>query len=297
MWVRTEMKRDYSLVKTILLMLCLSVGLVACSLPTKILPDAEFNALMVDADAAIHDGRWEVASRKLDQAALIQPNNLNVKLKQGLAYQLSGKLAMAHNAYQQIIDAAHNPTGKNIEIIRAAKTNQAKLGFKSLVAVSEPSISVPEAGQSTSAESTAVALAPDTVEAKELIAEVASISSKVPAEANNEAHVSQQIKAWLAAWQEKRVDDYIAHYQSDFKGDFSSHAEWKKQRASRINAAKGLTVQIAELKVEQRDADTAMATFIQTYQSAQHTDTGLKTLHLKKINDNWLITLEQFTKQ
>lgn len=297
MWVRTEMKRDYSLVKTILLMLCLSVGLVACSLPTKILPDAEFNALMVDADAAIHDGRWEVASRKLDQAALIQPNNLNVKLKQGLAYQLSGKLAMAHNAYQQIIDAAPNPTGKNIEIIRAAKTNQAKLGFKSLVAVSEPSISVPEAGQSTSAESTAVALAPDTVEAKELIAEVASISSKVPAEANNEAHVSQQIKAWLAAWQEKRVDDYIAHYQSDFKGDFSSHAEWKKQRASRINAAKGLTVQIAELKVEQRDADTAMATFIQTYQSAQHTDTGLKTLHLKKINDNWLITLEQFTKQ
>ncbi len=291
------MKREYSLVKSILLILCLSVGLVACSLPTKILPDAEFNALMVDADAAIHDGRWEVASSKLDQAAVIQPNNLNVKLKQGLAYQLSGKLAMAHNAYQQIIDAAPNPTGKNIEIVRAAKTNQAKLGFKPLVAVSEPSTSATEASQPSAEEPAAIALAPDTVEAKELIAEVASVSSEVPAKTNNEALVSQQIQAWLAAWQEKRVDDYIAHYQSDFKGDFSSHAEWKKQRTSRINAAKGITIQIAELKVEQRDADTAIATFIQTYQSAQHTDTGLKTLHLKKINDNWLITLEQFTKQ
>jgi len=297
MWVRTEMKREYSLVKSILLMLCLSVGLVACSLPTKILPDAEFNALMVHADAAIHDGRWEVASSKLDQAAVIQPNNLNVKLKQGLAYQLSGKLAMAHNAYQQIIDAAPNPTGKNIEIVRAAKTNQAKLGFKPLVAVSEPSTSATEASQPSAEEPAAIALAPDTVEAKELIAEVASVSSEVPAKTNNEALVSQQIQAWLAAWQEKRVDDYMAHYQPDFKGDFSSHVDWRKQRTSRINAAKGITIQIAELKVEQRDTDTAMATFIQTYQSAQHTDTGLKTLHLKKINDNWLITLEQFTKQ
>lgn len=293
------MKREYSLVKSILLMLCLSVGIVACSLPTKILPDAEFNALIVDADAAIHDGRWEIASTKLDQAAVIQPNNLNVKLKQGLAYQLSGKLALAHNAYQQVIDGAPNPTGKNIEIVRAAKTNQAKLGFKPLEAVSElpANTSAQQATEAVVAEPAAIEITPDTAEAKELIAEVTSINQKPQGALNVEDEVKQRVEAWLAAWQDKRVDDYLAFYQTGFKGDFASHAEWKKQRAVRINAAKNITIRMSDMKVEQKDAVTALVTFIQTYQSAQHTDTGLKTLHLKKIDNDWLVALEQFTKQ
>lgn len=288
------MKREYSLVKSILLMLCLSVGIVACSLPTKILPDAEFNALMVDADAAIHDGRWDVASSKLDQAAVIQPNNLNVKLKQGLAYQLSGKLALAHNAYQQVIDGAPNPTGKNIEIVRAAKTNQTKLGFKPLEAVSDSPSNTPT---QQAAEPLAIEITPDTAEAKELIAEVTSVDEKPRATVNVEDEIKHRVETWLTAWQDKRVDDYLTFYQSDFKGDLASHAEWKKQRAARINAAKNITILMSDMKVEQQNATTAVVSFIQTYQSAQHTDTGLKTLHLKKINDDWLIALEQFTKQ
>jgi tetratricopeptide (TPR) repeat protein len=289
------MTRSCSQIKSILQALCLGLSLFACSLPTKIMPHAEFNALIVDADAAIHDGRWSVAIAKLDQAAVLQPSDLNVKLKQALVYQLSGKLAMAHNAYQQVIDATPNPTGKNIELVRAAKTNQAKLGFKPLDVMRESSTVDAEASESTSAEPAAITLAPDT--AKALIEEVASVSSEVPAERRVETHVSQQIEAWRLAWQERRVDDYLSHYSSDFKGDFSSHAEWRKQRASRINAAKGITIEMAALQLEQRDADTAIARFIQTYQSAGHGDTGLKTLHLKRINNQWLITLEQFTKQ
>lgn len=289
------MNRKYSLLKTTALALCLSFSLFACSVP-KILPDSEFNTLIVDADVAIHDGRWDDASAKLDQAIMLQPNNLNVKLKQGLAYQLSGKLALAHNAYQQIIDAAPNPTGKNIEIVRAAKTNQAKLGFKPLEPVVPP---VDEA--SVSAESSAVepiAIPADTVEAKELIAEVAAASDETqPVSKPEQDVVAERIEAWLAAWQEQRVEDYLAFYQSDYRGSYSSHAEWRKQRDNRIKAAKDINISIASLKVELAAEDKAIAEFTQTYQSAIHTDRGLKTLHLQKVQGSWLITREEFSQQ
>lgn len=291
------MNREYSLARSIFIISLLSLGLLACSMPTRILPNAEFNALMVDADAAIHDGQWSVAISKLDQAAILQPNNLNVKLKQGLAYQLSGKMALAHNAYQQIIDAEPKPGGKTAEIVRAAKTNQAKLGFKSLEPVEEQALAPTESAASNSD----IPLAPDSIEAKELIAEVASVkeSTQVPstAEINEDEHVIAQINAWLSAWQEKRVGDYLSFYEAGFSGDYSSNAEWRKQRTVRVNAARNIHIQISELKIKQQDTDTAMATFIQIYQSANHTDTGLKTLHLKKVNDNWLIAREQFSKQ
>ncbi len=293
------MNREYSLAKSIFIISLLSLGLLACSMPTRILPNAEFNALMVDADAAIHDGQWSVAISKLDQAAILQPNNLNVKLKQGLAYQLSGKMALAHNAYQQIIDAEPKPGGKTAEIVRAAKTNQAKLGFKSLEPVKEQALAPTESAASNAD----IPLAPDSIEAKELIAEVAAVavkeSTQVPsaAEINEDEHVIAQINAWLSAWQEKRVSDYLSFYEAGFSGDYPSNAEWRKQRTVRVNAARNIHIQISELKIKQQDTDTTVATFIQTYQSANHTDTGLKTLHLKKVNDNWLIAREQFSKQ
>lgn len=289
------MNRKYSLFQSTVLTLCLSLGLFACSVP-KILPDSEFNTLMVDADLAIHDGRWQDASAKLDQAIMLQPNNLNVKLKQGLAYQLSGKLALAHNAYQQIIDAAPNPTGKNIEIVRAAKTNQAKLGFKPLESVVPSTDSA--SGSSDSSTVEAATMPADAVEAKELIAEVAAASNETAPVSKSETDVvAERVEAWLAAWQEQRVEDYLAFYQADYKGGFASHAEWRQQRSNRIKAAKDINISIAGLKVELPTDDKAVAKFTQTYQSALHTDRGLKTLYLQKVQGRWLITREEFSQQ
>lgn len=291
------MNRKYSLVKPAIVILLFSFGLFACSMPAKILPNAEFNALMVDADAAIQDGHWQVAQAKLDQAAILQPNNLNVKLKQGLAYQLGGKMALAHNAYQQIIDAEPKPGGRAAEIVRAAKTNQVKLGFKSLDSLKEeiPSPAKLEANDSERS------LAPDSIEAKALIAEVAAVNEPEPVPATAEVTQDEQIAArindWLSAWEQRRVSDYLSFYEPGFAGNYASHAEWRKQRTARVNAAKGIQIRISELKIEQHDSETALATFIQQYRSADHTDTGLKTLQLKKVNDSWLIMQEQFSKQ
>lgn len=295
------MNREHSPVKSIFAVLFLSSALLACSMTDKMLPNAEFNTLMVEADAVAHDGRWNDALSKLDQAAILQPNNLSVKLKQGQAYQQSGKLALAHNAYQQIIDANPNPSGKNVEIVAAAKASQAKLGFGSAVLAQE---SVPvKASELKSAEPVEEVAAVNIAEKAKTAASDATPVKEPAQEEKPVAPVSEaetinvQIEAWREAWQEKHVSDYLSFYVQDFSGDFSSHAEWRKQRTHKLSAASDLSIQISALKVELQGDARAVATFVQSFQSANYADNGLKTLQLQKINERWLIEREQFSKQ
>jgi ketosteroid isomerase-like protein len=303
------MKLSNSPVKSILafvvLVLFASV-LAACSmpknlLPDSIMPDAEFNTLMVEADAAMHDAKWDLALNKLQQAGGLRPDDLSVKLKQGQVYQNSGRLALAHNAYQQIIDTEASAKGKNLEIVQKAKNYQTKLGFAPL----------DKAGDATQNQAAA---APASVDKQAAVTEAKSAELPVPVDAPvalppaateeapqkpvnaDQAQIEERIQAWAQAWQQKRVNDYFSFYMADFRGDQPSHAAWRKQRNARISAAGNISVSIAELKVEQQDADHAVVSFRQTYRSSSLTDAGIKTLRLKQVDGVWLIADEQFRK-
>src|SRR5690606_12140803 len=181
-----------------------AIGLQACSV-SEILPNAEFNTLMVDADTAIHDGRWQLAEAKLEQAARLQPSNLGIKLKQGRVQQQSGRLALAHNTYQQIIDSAAIATSKDLEVVQAARKYQSKLGFKPLdkTEVVEPSdsteaatpsveVAVSDATDATMTDVQAVS-SPPLTESRELPAEpVASVEDA----ADDEAVIRARLDAW-----------------------------------------------------------------------------------------------------
>jgi tetratricopeptide (TPR) repeat protein len=297
-------KSPVKLFLTPILLGLFAIGMAACTMPKNVLPDlmpdAEFNTLMVDADSAMHDAKWDVALKKLQQAGGLKPDDLAVKLKQGLVYQNSGRLALAHNAYQQIIDVETEAKGKNLEIVQKARNYQAKLGFAPLDATSsEPNkVSTPVAAVQQPAEATETKAAdlPMAVEAPVALAPPAA--EEVPQQsANVEDAILERIQAWVQAWQKKRVSDYYGFYVADFRGDYTSHAIWRKQRNARISAAGNITIRLDDLKIELQDADNAVAGFRQTYQSSSLTDVGIKTLRLKKVGDLWLIADEQFRKQ
>lgn len=293
------MNSVYRQIQSLAIAVTLAFGLQACTV-SEILPNAEFNTLMVDADAAIHDGRWQLAETKLEQAARLQPNSLGVRLKQGRVQQQSGKLAQAHNTYQQIIDSASTASGKDLEIIKEAREYQARLGFKPLdkTEVVEPAVSVeassPINTEARIADVQAVAN-PPVAEARELPPE--AVPPVRDAAADDEAVIRTRLDAWRLAWQQQRVSDYLAFYVADFSGDLDSHAAWRQQRNDRISAADGLQIEIADLQVSLQAADQATVTFTQRYRADRHRDVGLKILRLQKVDNEWLIVSEQFRKQ
>lgn len=303
------MKLSNSPVKYILTLFVLALFasvLAACSmpknlLPDNIMPDAEFNTLMVEADAAMHETKWDLALNKLQQAGGLRPDDLSVKLKQGQVYQNSGRLAMAHNAYQQIIDVEASAKGKNLDIVQKAKRYQSKLGFAPLDAAGiaqEAQVSVPAvAGEQAAVAETKPADLPVAVEPPAVLPPVAAEEPPAQNTADaDQAQIVERIQAWALAWQQKRITDYYSFYTANFRGDYASHAAWRKQRNDRIMGAADIRIRLDELKVELQGADNAVAGFRQTYQSASLTDVGIKTLRLKKVGGVWLIADEQFRK-
>lgn len=293
------MNSVYRQIQSLAIAVTLAFGLQACTV-SEILPNAEFNTLMVDADAAIHDGRWQLAETKLEQAARLQPNSLGVRLKQGRVQQQSGKLAQAHNTYQQIIDSASTASGKDLEIIKEAREYQARLGFKPLdkTEVVEPAVSA----EASSPINTEARIADVQAVANPPVAEVRELPPEAAppvrdAADDDEAVIRTRLDAWRLAWQQQRVSDYLAFYVADFSGDLDSHAAWRQQRNDRISAADGLQIEIADLQVSLQAADQATVTFTQRYRADRHRDVGLKILRLQKVDNEWLIVSEQFRKQ
>ena len=68
---------------------------------------------------------------------------------------------------------------------------------------------------------------------------------------------------------------------------------WKKYKQDVFGQSAKRTVQISDLQI-QDNGSTALVTFKQIYQTAKHQDIGLKTLHLRRHQDNWTIFRENW---
>lgn len=315
----------------IILFACLLSGCAYTEkLSSQLLPNSEFNALIVEGDAAMENADWAKASAKYEQAAQLKPRDLDVKMKQAMAFQRAGKLARAHNMYQQIIDEGEQNGSKDAKLVKLAKANQAKFGFKS--APKEPEVAKTEEPTQASApvlaETTQVKDEPALVEpsvvvepAKVEVAEPAQVietqavispqaptekaESAVPSDTpasvtaipdNALASITQKISNWVLDWKSKRVDAYFSHYVVDFAGDAANAKAWRKERKHKILSAKNINIEVEGLEIKVIDADNATAHFTQRYQSAGYQDKGEKTLLLKRVADTWLIAGEQFAR-
>ncbi len=292
----------YPLVKVILL--CFVIALTSCTYTTKLgdklIPDSEYNALVVKADAAMQDGQWVKAADLYEKAGQLKPENWDLKLKQAQAYQNDGKLAQAFNTYQIIIEAKSSVNDAKDLILESAKASQKKLGFKNEAAVTqvEEGQALKEAVDEVPVEE---ALTQEVIEdippipeqsltVDEVIQSPEQVESFV---ASEDKLILDEINAWAEAWSAKRLGTYFTHYVDGFAGDMVNAKAWQLSRKNKILHSKQIKVSLSELKINNLESSVEVV-FKQSYESGTYQDVGRKTLEMIKVKGRWLIKKELF---
>lgn len=293
--------KSHPLIQMILLYVVIS--LTACTYTTKLgdkfLPDAEYNTLVVKADSFMHNGEWAKAADLYEKAGQIKPEDWALKLKQAQAYQYEGKLAQAFNTYQIIIDAKLLSNEANNKIVKAAKDNQAKFGFKN-----EPDVSKVEEVKEASPQETPQA---DEALQEEIMEEIPPIPeqsltmeevTQTPEEAESfvvdtDKAILEAVNAWADAWASKNLTAYFAHYADSFAGDLPNATAWRQSRKTKILRSPRIKVTLSEIQVTNHET-TVEVVFKQNYESGAYQDIGRKTLQLQLVKGNWRIIKETF---
>ena len=292
----------YPLVKVILL--CFVIALTSCTYTTKLgdklIPDSEYNALVVKADAAMQDGQWVKAADLYEKAGQLKPENWDLKLKQAQAYQNDGKLAQAFNTYQIIIEAKSSVNDAKDLILESAKASQKKLGFKNEAAVTqvEEGQALKEAVDEVPVEE---ALTQEVIEdippipeqsltVDEVIQSPEQVESFV---ASEDKLILDEVNAWAEAWSAKRLGTYFTHYVDGFAGDMVNAKAWQLSRKNKILHSKQIKVSLSELKINNLESSVEVV-FKQSYESGTYQDVGRKTLEMIKVKGRWLIKKELF---
>lgn len=297
-----------------MILFCFTILLASCAYTTKLsdklLPDSEYNTLVVKADAAMHDAEWLKAADFYEKAGQLKPENWDLKLKQANAFQNAGKLAQAFNTYQIIIDAKSSAADANDTTLKSAKENQRKLGFKSEVTAPqadlpkqvEPAKDVPVSISNKQADE-----APIQEVVGEGAKEVLTITEQAVPKDQKVTQVAEQLEsavtenqlildavnAWAGAWSAKKLDAYFAHYVEGFAGDMANAKTWRLSRKNKILHSKQIKIALSEVKMNQRE-NVIEVVFKQSYQSGNYQDVGRKTLEMTKVNGRWLIKKELF---
>ena len=118
---------------------------------------------------------------------------------------------------------------------------------------------------------------------------------KAPAAAatGGEADITKALQGWAAAWSNKDVKAYLAHYASDFQTpNGMSRKAWETERAQRIDKPGKLQVGVDSVKISLA-GDKATVKFRQNYNSATLKTSTAKTLVFVKSGNRWLIQQER----
>ena len=292
----------YPLVKVILL--CFVIALTSCTYTTKLgdklIPDSEYNALVVKADAAMQDGQWVKAADLYEKAGQLKPENWDLKLKQAQAYQNDGKLAQAFNTYQIIIEAKSSVNDAKDLILESAKASQKKLGFKNETAVTqvEEGQALKEAVDEVPVEEAptqeVIEDIPPIPEQSLTVDEVIQSPEQVESfVASEDKLILDEINAWAEAWSAKRLGTYFTHYVDGFAGDMVNAKAWQLSRKNKILHSKQIKVSLSELKINNLESSVEVV-FKQSYESGTYQDVGRKTLEMIKVKGRWLIKKELF---
>jgi hypothetical protein len=99
------------------------------------------------------------------------------------------------------------------------------------------------------------------------------------------------IESWRRSWENKRSDDYIAHYHQAFQSNGKDLIAWKRYKKKLNNRYRYISVKILDLKVNVEDSK-AWAYFTQKYHSNSYRDYEYKLMEFKKEGHSWKIFRE-----
>ena len=108
-----------------------------------------------------------------------------------------------------------------------------------------------------------------------------------------EPRVREAVERWALAWSRQDVDGYLASYVEGFVASNGKTGEvWREHRRERLLRPSEIQVDVSDLTIEEIDAGSARAEFLQTYRSDSYRDTVRKELLLARVDDGWLIANE-----
>ncbi|MEM7351315.1 MAG: hypothetical protein AAF657_10945 [Acidobacteriota bacterium] len=109
-----------------------------------------------------------------------------------------------------------------------------------------------------------------------------------------DASVRDFVLDWARSWSEQRVDDYLAHYASNFRPPNGlGRGDWEAQRRQRISSPASIEVGVEQLEIVTVASRAAVATFVQSYRSATYKDRVAKLLDLVREGGEWRILEER----
>ncbi|MBZ0106582.1 MAG: TolC family outer membrane protein [Sulfuricella denitrificans] len=109
-----------------------------------------------------------------------------------------------------------------------------------------------------------------------------------------EGKVREAVNAWRAAWVARDLPAYIAAYAPDYSpGDGSTHESWIEKRKAVVGKAKGIALEVDDMKIISSDQAHAESTFRQSYRSATYRDVVYKKMVWQKMEKgNWVVVSE-----
>ena len=118
-------------------------------------------------------------------------------------------------------------------------------------------------------------------------------SVKTRTEMAGRQKIEELIKDWSKSWESGDMNKYRSFYAPDFTSAKMDLDGWisYKTRLSKVN--KNIRIEIKNINITS-GPQKGVAVFEQLYHSSRYNALGVKSLHLKKINDRWKIHRESW---
>ena len=239
-------------------------------------------------------GQYDKARTALEMAIRTNPSYATAHENLGDVYA-----RLASQAYNKALqlDTSNTAVPPKLELIgEVFKTNLSgtHTPTKPSVATASTVVPAPAAKPSAPVVSTATTVASTSKPPEKTSASAASNPSAKPVapDSQSDQAVETAVLAWAKAWSDRNTAAYLKAYSPDFEpAGKQTRAAWEKERHLRIDGKKDIVVTITDLVVHVK-GDQATASFHQGYKADHLSVTSRKTLDLKNVSQQWLITRE-----
>ena len=121
---------------------------------------------------------------------------------------------------------------------------------------------------------------------------VPTVAKKAPTATGEKQVIAALVRTWEAAWENKRLEAYIAHYHPGFIGNGKNLQEWKRYKRRLNGKYKKISVTVSDLKTR-TTGNQSRAWFKQKYRSDAFKSDGYKVLEFRKKDNKWKIFREK----
>jgi len=109
--------------------------------------------------------------------------------------------------------------------------------------------------------------------------------------------VAPSVEKWIAAWNKKDINSYLAVYADNFvPAQGLSRSQWESLRKKRVGKQGGISTVLKNITPAQCTGKNTEVSFVQEYGSDDYRDVVEKTLSMEYVGGMWKILKETVTK-